>query len=66
MRDSTQNLDGESFTLRMSPFDQARALQDMAWRKPVQGFGFALIGKGSHEDTGWNFAHFMAAVVYGK
>ena len=50
----------------MNPFDQARTPQDMACRKPGQGFGFGLIGKGSHEDTGWNFAHFMAAVVYGK
>lgn len=66
MQDSAQNLDGESFSLRMNPFDQARTPQDMACRKPGQGFGFGLIGKGSHEDTGWNFAHFMAAVVYGK
>ena len=59
-------LDGASFTHKMNPFDQARAPRAMAWRKPGQGFDFGFTEKGSHEGTGGNIAHFMAAIAYGK
>ena len=59
-------LDGASFTHKTNPFDQARAPRAMAWRKPGQGFDFGFTGKGSHEGTGGNVAHFMSAIAYGK
>ena len=55
-------LDGASFMHKINPFDQARAPRAIAWRKPGQGFDFCFTGKGSHEDTGGNVAHFMAAI----
>ena len=59
-------LDGTSFTHKMNTFNQARAPRVMAWRKPGQGFDFGFTGKGSHEGTGGNVAHFMAAITYGN
>ena len=50
----------------MNPFDQASAPRAMAWRKPAQGLDFGFTGKESHEGTGGNIAHFMAATAYGK
>ena len=59
-------LDGATFIPKMKPFDQVRAPRTMAWRKSGQGFDFGFTGKGSYEGTGWNVAHFMAAIAYGK
>ena len=50
----------------MNPFDQVRAPRAMVWRKPGQGLDFGFTAKGSHEGTGGNVAHFIAAIVYGK
>ena len=58
--------DGTNFTDKITPFEQARAPRAMAWRKPGQGIDFGFTGKGGDKDTGENFAHFMAAVAYGK
>ena len=59
-------LDGASFTQKMNPFDHARALRAMVWRKPGQGLDLGFTAKGSHEGTGGIVAHFMAAIAYGK
>ena len=59
-------MDRASFTHKMNPFDQAIAPRAMAWRKPAQGFDFGFTGKGIHEGTGKNVAHFIAAIAYGK
>ena len=59
-------LEGASFTHKMNPFDQARAVRAMAWRKSGQGFDFSFTGKGSHEGTGRTVAHFMTAIAYRK
>ena len=47
-------------------FDQARALRAMTWRNSEQGIGFNFTGKGKHEGTGENIAHFIAAFAYGN
>ena len=45
-------MDGASFTQKMNPFDHARALRAMVWRKPGQGLDLGFTAKGSHEGKG--------------
>ena len=57
-------LDGESFTHKMNPFEQARAPRAKVWRKPGQGLGFRFTATRRHGGTGGSVAHFMAAIAY--
>ena len=59
-------LDGPSFTHETNPFDQVRALNAMAWRRPNQGLDFGFTAKGSHERTAENVAHSVAAAASRK
>ena len=38
----------------------------MAWRRADQGLNFGFTAKVSHERTGGNVPHFMAAMACGK
>ena len=59
-------MNGTTFTYKINIFEQARALKNIACRKPGRGLDFDFTGKGSRESTEGNVAHFMAVVAYGK
>uniref|UniRef100_A0A7M5XBU0 Transposase Tc1-like domain-containing protein n=1 Tax=Clytia hemisphaerica TaxID=252671 RepID=A0A7M5XBU0_9CNID len=52
LRDIALYLDSVGFAHKYNSYDQAKAPQTMAWRRPQGGLDFQWTARGSHEETG--------------
>jgi len=59
-------LDGAGFQHKYNPYDEAKSIKTMAWRKKDEGLQRNCTAKGSHVGSGGRVLHFMVAISYSK
>ena len=57
-------IDGAGFQHKYNPFDEAKSIKIMAWRKRDEGLERNCTVKGNHVGSGGKVLHFMVAISY--
>ena len=57
-------IDAAGFQHKYNPFDEAKSIKTMAWRKRDEGFERNCTAKGSHVGFGGKVLHFMVTISY--